>query len=227
MKFYQKHIPDGQNIQAIIHQHWLVVFDKYLLWLSFWALIPSFLYYQSERVRDLIPFFVLEILLFLVFWKIIYELYNWYNDVWIVTEQAIYDLEWSLLKTNVQSIHLESIEGLEVDKHRIWDAIFNKWDIIIHKFWEEEIAIYSAYAPHRAITIIEEYINPPEDEEEDNNFDLVMDTLSWVVKDYLQNNWLPDHINTRIKHQHQSDEKYDEESEIVDDKDSAYTLDLR
>ncbi len=225
MKFYQKHIPDGQEIRAVIHQHWIVVFDKYLLWLSFWAIIPSFLYYQSERIRDFIPFFVLEILLFIVFWKIVYELFNWYNDVWIVTELAIYDMEWSLLKTNVQSIHLENIEWLEVDKHRIWDTIFRKWDIIIHKYGEEEIAIYNAYAPHRAINIIEEYIYPPEDEE-DNNFDLVMDTLSWVVKDYLSKNWLPN-PNKKMSLSHEDEEYIESEEEQENEKQDEYTLDLR
>jgi hypothetical protein len=110
MKFYQKHIPEGQKIEAVIHQHWLSVMDSFVLWLSFGALLPSFLYYQSERIRDLLPFYCMEILLFLVFFKIIYELFNWYNDVWIITDHAVYDLEWSLLKTNVESIHHENIE---------------------------------------------------------------------------------------------------------------------
>jgi hypothetical protein len=110
MKFYQKHIPEGQHIEAIIHQHWLSVMDSFILWLSFGALLPSFLYYQSERLRDLIPFMYIEILLFLVFFKIVYELFNWYNDVWIITDHAVYDLEWSLLKTKVESIHHENIE---------------------------------------------------------------------------------------------------------------------
>lgn len=126
MNFYQKHIPEDQHIEAVFHQHWLVVVDKFILWLSFGAFIPSFLYYQSERIRELVPFFIMEIFLFFVFTKIIYELYNWYYDAWIVTSHAIYDIEWSLLKTNVESIHLDSIEGIEVDKHRIWDSIFNK-----------------------------------------------------------------------------------------------------
>jgi hypothetical protein len=28
-------IPEGQQIQAIIHQHWLSVMDSFILWLSF------------------------------------------------------------------------------------------------------------------------------------------------------------------------------------------------
>ena len=45
-----------------------------------------------------------------MFLKVAYELFNWYNDVWLITEEAVYDVEWSLLKTRVESIHHENIE---------------------------------------------------------------------------------------------------------------------
>lgn len=215
MKFYQKHIPEGQKIQAVIHQHWLSVMDSFILWLSFGALLPSFLYYQSERIRDLVPFMYIEILLFLVFFKIVYELFNWYNDVWIITDHAVYDLEWSLLKTKVESIHHENIEWVEIDKHRIWDNIFNKWDIIIHKFWEEELAIYNAYAPYQSVDILENFIHPSEDTEEIDNFDMIMDTLWWVVTEYLDKHGLK-HAEKR--------EEYKPEWPEYDDR---YTVDAR
>jgi len=216
MNFYIKYIPEWQKIQAIIHQHWLSVLDNFLLWLSFWAIIPSFLYFQSERIREFIPFYYLEWLLALVFIKIIYELFNWYYDVWIVTDQAVYDLEWSLLKTNLESIFHENIEWIEVDKHRIWDNIFNKWDIIIHKFWEEELAIYNAYAPYKSVGIIENFINPVEEDEQQDRFDMIMDTLWWVVTEYLEKNWVKDPYN-----QNPEDDRPDPEY------DDRYTIDTR
>ena len=213
MAFYHKYIPEWQNVQAIIHQHWLVVFDKFLLWLLLGAVLPSFLYYQSERLRDIIPFYVLEVFLWLIFLKIIYELFNWYNDVWIVTEEAVYSLEWSLLKTNVESVHHANIEGIEVDRHRIWDSIFKKWDIIIKKFWDDEIAIVNAYNPYEAVSVIDTYIHPPEEEPEEDRFDMIMDALSGVVKDYLERKWFWEE-NTIIQ---------EKETENTDD----FTLDLR
>jgi len=164
--------------------------DSFILWLVFGAIFPSFLYYQSERLRELIPFYVIEGFLFLVFLKIVYELFNWYRDVWIITEDAVYDLEWSLLKTKVESIHFENIEWVSIDKHRIWDNIFNKWDIIIHKFWEQELAIYNAYAPYSSVDILEQFIHPEDEDEDTDKFDMIMDTLWWVVHDYLERNGL-------------------------------------
>lgn len=215
MNFYQKHIPEWQKIEAVIHQHWLSVMDSFILWLSFWALLPSFLYYQSERIRDLVPFMYMEILLFLVFFKIVYELFNWYNDVWIITDHALYDLEWSLLKTKVESIHHENIEWVEIDKHRIWDNIFNKWDIIVHKFGEEELAILNAHAPYKSVDILESFIHPAEETEKIDNFDMIMDTLGWVVTEYLD------------KHGHKHSEKREEFKPEWPEYDDRYTLDAR
>jgi len=201
-------------VMHIINAGYEVYVDNFVLWLSFWALIPAFLYHQSERIREIIPFYVLEWLLFLVFVKIAYELFNWYHDVWVVTDHAVYDIEWSLLKTNVENIHHESIEGIEVDKHRIWDNVFNKWDIIIHKFGEEELAIYNAYSPYKSAEIIEQFINP-EHEEEQDRFDMIMDTLWWVVTDYLERYWL--------KEKHDNPD-YNEPDEEID---NEYTIDAR
>lgn len=215
MNFYKKHIPEWREVKAVIHQHWLTVMDSFVLWLTFWALIPSFLYYQSERIRDLVPFYVMEGLLLLVFLKIVYELFNWYYDVFILSDDAIYSLEWSLLKTRVESIHYENIEWVEIDKHRIWDNIFNKWDIIIHKFWEEELAIYNAYAPYKSVDIIEGLIHPSDEEEDTDKFDMIMDTLWGVVTDYLERNGL-EHSQKKEAHQDQWPE-YDD----------RYTVDSR
>lgn len=215
MKFYQKYIPEWKEIHAVIHQHWIVVMDSFILWVSFGAIIPAFLYYQSERLREVVPFYVLEILLFLVFCKVLYELFNWYHDVWIIADDAVYDLEWSLLKTNLENIHYENIEWVEIDKHRIWDNIFNKGDIIIHKFWEEELAILNAAAPYKSVAILEKFIHPSEDEEERDRFDMIMDTLGWVVTEYLDKNGLKDKYDNPDYQETDKSQAYDE-----------YTVDL-
>ncbi len=216
MKLYQKYVPEWQEIHAVIHQHWVVVIDGFILWLAFWAFIPSFLYYQSERIRDLVPFYAVEALLFVVFLKIVYELFNWYHDVWIITDEAVYDLEWSLFKTNLESLHHENIEGIEIDKHRIWDSIFNKGDIIIHKFWEEELAILSAYAPYKSVDILENFIHPKDEEDDKDRFDMIMDALGWVVTEHLK------------KHGVQWDSEWDDIDDLAKKRqyDDRYTIDL-
>ncbi|MDA9129333.1 hypothetical protein N9J72_02550 [Candidatus Gracilibacteria bacterium] len=186
MKTYQKYLPEGCEIHAVIHQHWMTVIQSYILWLTFGAFIPAFLYIQSQRIQDIVPFFAVEIWLFLIFVKIVYELFNWYHDVWIVADGAIYDLEWSLFKTNLENLHYENIEGIEIDKHRIWDSIFNKGDIVIHKFGEDELAILNAAAPYEAVEILEGFIHPKDEEDDKDRFDMIMDALGGVVSEHLK-----------------------------------------
>lgn len=116
----------------------------------------------------------------------------------------------------MESIHHENIEWIEVDKHRIWDNIFNKWDIIIHKFWEEELAIYNAYNPYKSAESIEQFIHPANEEEQDR-FDMIMDTLSGVVTDYLDRHGL--------KEKHDNPELF--EDKVNDNLDDEYTIDVR
>lgn len=222
---YRSYIPAWQEVQAIIHQHWLVVFEKYILWLFLGALIPSFLYYNSARIQDFIPFVVLEVILFFVFVKIVYELFNWYNDVWIITNEAVYSLEWSLLKTNVESVHHGNIEGIEVDRNRIWDTLFNKWDIIIKKFWEDEVAILDAYNPYDAVSVIDTFIHPEDEPSEKDKFDVIIDALSGVVKEFLEKKWSSNkQENTNEKTENIPNWKIIEEKQGVHD---DYTLDIR
>lgn len=217
---YTKYIPEGQEIQAIIHQHWIVVIDKYILWLFFGTLLPAFVYYQSERIQNIIPFYFLEILFFLVFIKILYELFNWYNDVWIITNEAVHALEWSLLKTNTESVSFENIEGVEIDRDRIWDSIFNKGDIILKKFWDDEVAILDAEKPYEVSSILDGFIHPEEEEHEDvDRFDMIMDSLSGVVSDYLERKWLPE---KQLGNKESETKAENKEYEI-----DEYTLDIR
>jgi len=210
--FFEKYIPEWQEIKGIIHEHIIVILDKVILWIIFGAFIPSFLYYNSYKLQELIPFYFLEWILIITFVKIFYDIFNWYNDVWIITDDGIYDLDWSLLKTNIESVRYENIEGIEIDKHRIWDTIFNKWDIVIHKFGDETLVIENAFSPYKAVDEIEAFIHGEPDEKEDR-FELIMNTLGGVVEEYLDKKWVKDPYKERPQ---------PEEPEI-----DEYTIDLR
>jgi hypothetical protein len=68
------------------------------------------MYYESGRFQELIPFSYFEIYLILVYLKVIYDVFDWYNDAWIITERNVIDLKWALLYIRVNSVDYESIE---------------------------------------------------------------------------------------------------------------------
>ncbi len=187
--FFKKYIPDWQEIKWIIHIHFIEVFAEIFLWISMWAIIPSFLYFYSELLQELIPFYFLEWLLIIVYIKTIYEIFNWYNDVWIITDWWVIALEWALFKTDSLSIEYDKIEWMEVEQDWFLDKILNKWNLVIHKFWDDSITLENTLNPYDWVNLIEEI-----DEEishvkemEDEKYDIIMNALWWVVENYLEN----------------------------------------
>ncbi|MFK7780509.1 MAG: hypothetical protein QM490_05250 [Candidatus Gracilibacteria bacterium] len=185
--FFEKYIPEGQKIVGTIHIHFIDIFSKLFLWLTMGALIPSFLYFYSERIKDLVPFYYLELLLIIIFIKIIYDIFDWYNDVWIITDEGVVALERALFKTGTISVDYEKIEGLEVDQVGISDKFLKKGDLKIHKFGDDTIVLRNAINPYRGVDLIEETstIASEREDKEKDKFDIIMDALGGVVENYI------------------------------------------
>jgi hypothetical protein len=58
--FFQKYLPEKVKMKAIIHEHIIVIINKIIFNYFFLVILPSFFYYYSDRIKSLIPFFVLE-----------------------------------------------------------------------------------------------------------------------------------------------------------------------
>ena len=119
---------------------------------------------------------------------LIYDIFNWYNDVWIVTNTSVVALNWSFFKVKTESITFENIEWVWVDEDWILDKLMRKWDVIIHKAWEEELVLENAISPYKAIDAIEE-ASPANADDWGNiteeRFNLLLEALSWAVWEHL------------------------------------------
>lgn len=201
--FFSTYVSEWTKITNIIHRHIIVIIDKIILTYFFWAIIPSFLYYFSNTIKALIPFFVLEAFLIWIFIKWLYDILNRYNDVWIVTDDWVIDLERELFSSNSVTVKYSSIEWLEYVEKWILDAILKKWDIVIHKVgWWEEFVLENATDALYNIEMIDKKLKWAKKKSHSNhkkeeiteipleqNFDTVMKALSWVVEAYLRDNW--------------------------------------
>lgn len=121
--FFNKFIPEWNEVKFIVHEHMIVILNRLIVLIVLFVLIPSFLYYQSAWIQNNIPFYIFEIYLFIVYIKIIYDIFNWYNDAWIITESNVIDLKWALFHIKVNSVNFENIEWIEVDQAWIIDTL--------------------------------------------------------------------------------------------------------
>ena len=187
LNFFQKYIPEWHELISVIHTHPIQIFKLLMVELSFGVILPSFFMYYSKSLQEIIPFYVLEIILIIMFIKIIYDIFDWYNDVWIVTTHWVISLRRSFLKTSTDSVGYDNIEGIWVEQEWILDKILKKWDLVINKIWDDSFVLSDAINPFKAVDLLEE-VSQLDDEEDmwDSKFDMIMDALWWVVWDYLE-----------------------------------------
>jgi len=218
-KFFIKYVPEWQELFAVIHKHFSVIFLRLFFWLSL-AILPSFMFYYSENIKELIPFYFLEIYLIIIYIKIIYDIFDWYNDVWMITNSWIIDLKWSLFKKKIDSVDFTNIEWLWVEQNWIIDTILKKWDLVIHKIWDDQFVLEDVFKPFKWVDLIEEISDSQEEDEDEVNiteerFNMLINTLWWLME------WFTNKEKDSIK------EKEDSSEKIEKIKEKYWTIDLR
>lgn len=195
--FFSSYVTNETKLITVLHKHIIVIVDKIIINYFFGVIIPSFLYYYSDTIKSYIPFFIFEIFLIWMFIRGLYTIFDWYNDVWIITEDWVIDLDWKMFNSNSVTVKYAWIEGLEFIEKWFLDALLWKWDIVIHKVggWNKFI-LENASNAFENIGIIDkklkeikkkhtvEKIEPVE-----QNFETILKALSWVVEWYLENSW--------------------------------------
>jgi hypothetical protein len=97
-------------------------------------------------------------------------------------------LQWALFKTDTMSVDFDKIEGMEVEQDWIIDKMFKKWNLVIHKFWDDTLVLENAINPYKGINLMEEVDSQLSEykELEEDKYDVIMDALWWVVENYLE-----------------------------------------
>lgn len=188
LDFFKKYVPEWQEMMHIIHIHPIVILWNLIVTICLFLVLPIWLFYNSKTIQTEVPFYFLEIYLFIIFFKIIYDILNWYTDVWILTNNSIISLNWSFLKAKTESINFDKIEWIWVEEEWILDKILKKWDLIIQKFWEEEFILEEAINPYKAIDLIEELSSPAEESWPsitDERFNQLLEAISWAVWEHV------------------------------------------
>lgn len=218
-EFFKKFIPEWHELIHIIHIHPIVILKNLIVQIILLVWLPVWLFYFSNTVKTQIPFYYFEIYLFLIFWKIIYDIFNWYNDVWIITDSSVVALDWSLFKSKTESVNFDNIEWLWVDEAGVLDKLLKKWWLIIHKIWNEEFILEDAINPYKAIDIIEEASSWSSESEKnitDERFNMLLEAISGSVWDYVGKKNNNSYVNNKDKIKKEVIEKAEKSEGVID-----------
>ncbi|MDD4530951.1 MAG: hypothetical protein PHO80_05395, partial [Candidatus Gracilibacteria bacterium] len=130
-----------------------------------------------------------EAYLFLLYFFLIYSIFDWYNDVWIITNRGIIDVNWKYFMSEVVYTSYDDISGIEVKEDSFWDSMMKRGNIIIYLEGEgAEFILEGAYDPQEVVNYIKEVTAMIQSNKIDVSKDvpdLLIDTMKQVVEDYL------------------------------------------
>lgn len=114
--FFGKHLDDDEELIFAVHKHWLVGVRE-LLWPTISFVL---LWVVLFRLRDRYVFYVVSLLSMgtILWW--LRNFFDYYLDVWLVTNKGVIDLEWKgwfhrnsarVLYSDIQSVSYE-VKGI-------------------------------------------------------------------------------------------------------------------
>jgi hypothetical protein len=90
----------------------------------------------------------------------------------------------------MNSVNFNNIEGLWVEQDGIVDKLLSKWDMVIHKMWNDIFTLKNVYQPFVQLDKIEriswELGNYRNHSQTNEKLDMVMDRLGWILEKYME-----------------------------------------
>jgi hypothetical protein len=187
--FFASYIAPDEEIQYIFHRHFFVIIEDIMLWIFFALFIPWFLYsLDIFHIKDAIQIWHIYAYLFVIYFLLIYKIFDWYTDVWILTWETLIDLKWKFFTSNLVIIPFEKIEWMEVRTYSWIYSVLGISDIVVKLMGNESLILRNAGKPTDAIHALQEAVKPHakwHQAEDKEPFDILIETLSDVVKWHL------------------------------------------
>jgi len=141
--FFTKYLREGEDILFVCHKHIILIIDRIVITLFFGLFIPGFFYYNNSlSIQQLIPFNYFEVYVIFLYFYLFYKIFDWYNDVWVITDQGVVDIDWNVFARRISFVEYSDIKGAEIDTPSIFDPIFDKGNIIIHTVSDDDDLIF-------------------------------------------------------------------------------------
>ncbi len=187
--FFASYIAPDEEIQYVFHRHFFVIIEDIILWIFFALFVPGFLYSLNIfHIQESIQDWQIYTYLFIIYFLLIYKIFDWYTDVWILTEETLIDLKWKFFTSNLVIIPFEKIEWMEVRTYSWVYSVLGISDIIVKLMGDESLILQNASDPTNVIHALQDAIKPHKKwhtADDKEPFDILIETLSDVVKWHL------------------------------------------
>ncbi|MDD5377317.1 MAG: hypothetical protein PHH16_04360 [Candidatus Gracilibacteria bacterium] len=219
--FFSKYLREGEELISVCHRHPLLIIDRIIVTLFVGLALPTFFYYNNSfSLQTLVPLLYFEIYAVALYLFLIYKIFDWYNDVWLITDLGVVDIDWDIFTRHIIHIDYHDIKGSEIRTDSFFDSFFNKGDVILYTTGDDDdFVLEGAEYPHDITDHIEETVHEIEEKKKLKDkapMELLLHTLTEVVRDHLEGSG-----------RHGEDEEYENEKQVERILAKKGTIDLR
>lgn len=110
-----------------------------------------------------------------------------------MTDKTIVDMRWKWFTPQLLYIAYEKVESIELRTPSWLYSVVGISDVRIHLAWDEKHTLSSSANPKDVVQFLQDMLKKdekkPEETDDREPFDVLVDTLSGVVKDHLSLKW--------------------------------------
>lgn len=144
---YRSYLGDGEKIIFVIHRHIFLQMTDFFKIIFFGLLLPVFVWWLFPQVAV-----ITTVWIFIGVIRFIYEFFDWYYDVWLVTNVSIIEIMWEgFFQKSSARIEYHIVQGMGYEVKGFIRTIFNYGDITIEKFTGTPSVFKGALWPKRKI----------------------------------------------------------------------------
>lgn len=147
---FKTYLAEGEKIQFVIHKHIFLEAKNFSRVFFFGIFIPLFVWW-------LFP----QIMLFAVAWlaigtiRFVYEFFDWYYDVWLVTNASIIEILWKgFFDKSSSRIEYHTIQGIGYEVKGFLPTLFNYGIIALEKYTGNPSVFSGAVNPKKKAEIL-------------------------------------------------------------------------
>ncbi|GAB0174523.1 MAG: hypothetical protein HHAS10_04020 [Candidatus Altimarinota bacterium] len=189
--FFRAYTGADSEIREVFHRHYFIIIEDIVVWVFFGIVVPGFLYSQDifsirSSITPIYSYFYMTFMYLIL----MYKLFDWYVDTWIMTESMIVSMRWKWFSSDILYIPYKKIEGIEIRTQSWWAALLGMSDVVVKLAGDDEFMLSSADRSSNIVAFLQDVGKGKKGHKADDRepFEILVESLSSVVKGHLATN---------------------------------------
>lgn len=192
---FKEHLEEGEQILEIVHKHWFVIIRGVMRISVLYFLVPFGLFILFSPFDFF--FWLMIVWMTVGILRMLYFVFNWYLDAWILTNVGIIDVRWEgFFKRSAERIEYKSIEQVGYAFSGFWETVLGYGTVQIQQPGGLQ-EIKNIASPKRVASLITQYEEKFVSSQKFQEEEVLKDILTGIIKRHIDKHGL--NINVEEK----------------------------